>query len=108
MADLLDTLDLNQLLRDAGLAVPATQGFEEIYQQLVSDGSHPDLVRQVEATIRSYFDAIQTPDHATEYDRLLSSLRAKDVLATFNWDPLLAQAFMRNAQAAPLPSVDIR
>src|SRR5215471_8086633 len=41
----------------------------------------------------------------TPYDYLLSGLRRKDVVATFNWDPLLVQAFRRNLSMRELPEI---
>jgi hypothetical protein len=35
---------------------------------------------------------MEIPDHVTLYDELLLTLRSKDLIATFNWDPLLLQA----------------
>lgn len=39
---------------------------------------------------------MQLPDCPTIYDHLVLSLRDKDAIATFNWDPLLPQAIERN------------
>jgi len=36
------------------------------------------------------------PDEPTIYDYMILSLRSKDHIATFNWDPFLYQAFVRN------------
>ncbi len=38
---------------------------------------------------------MQLPDEPTMYDYLIISLRQKDCVATFNWDPLLLQAYNR-------------
>jgi hypothetical protein len=32
---------------------------------------------------------LELPDHPTVYDHLLLSLRKKDAIFTFNWDPFL-------------------
>lgn len=45
------------------------------------------------------------PDTPTLCDYLLLSLRNKDYIATFNWDPFLAKAFMRNRGTASLPRI---
>ena len=39
---------------------------------------------------------MELPDEPTLYDYLVLSLREKDIIATFNWDPFLALAFQRN------------
>lgn len=38
------------------------------------------------------------PDKPTIYDFLILSLRRKDLIATFNWDPFLVQAYKRVAR----------
>jgi hypothetical protein len=48
---------------------------------------------------------LQLPDEATLYDYLILSLREKDLIATFNWDPFLAQAYRRNLKVAKLPEI---
>jgi hypothetical protein len=45
------------------------------------------------------------PDEVTLYDRLLLGLRKKDFIATFNWDPLLIQAYLRNRHLGELPEI---
>lgn len=39
------------------------------------------------------------------YDYLVLSLRSKDIIATFNWDPFLYQAWLRNNEFTDLPKV---
>ena len=43
-----------------------------------------------------YFRSLSLPDQPTLYDYLILGLRDKDIIATFNWDPFLLQAYMRN------------
>ena len=45
--------------------------------------------------IHDYFHSLRIPPTPTLYDHLLLALRKKDVVATFNWDPLLLQAAKR-------------
>jgi hypothetical protein len=40
--------------------------------------------------------SLQLPSTATHYDRILLSLRKKDAIFTFNWDPFLFDAYVRN------------
>ncbi|MHA1748548.1 MAG: hypothetical protein ACTSXN_02865 [Promethearchaeota archaeon] len=42
----------------------------------------------------------------TIYDYLILSLRKKDVIATFNWDPLLVQAAWKNRNF-DLPNISL-
>ena len=45
------------------------------------------------------------PLKPTIYDYLIMSLRDKDVIATFNWDPFLFQAWWRNALHGSSPQL---
>ena len=55
---------------------------------------------QIGEAIFKYFSEMIIPDEPTLYDYLLLSLREKDIIATFNWDPFLAQAYLRNYKVA--------
>jgi hypothetical protein len=55
--------------------------------------------------IHDYFAVMQLPDVVTIYHRLVLSLRPKDIIATFNWDPFLFEACRRNYRHAPMPRV---
>jgi hypothetical protein len=48
---------------------------------------------------------MELPDEPTIYDHLVLSLRNKDFIATFNWDPFLVQAIRRNGTKFKLPRV---
>lgn len=71
------------------------RNLEEIYSDLVGSCAS-EIVREAESTIYQYFESLVLPDRPTLYDHLLLGLRGKDVVATFNWDPFLVQAFRRN------------
>jgi len=88
MASLAETIELLDVLEDYGLADRA-QDFEGLYSDLCSSGESPELKEILEARVRRYFSALEVPDEVTIYDRLVLSLRQKDVITTFNWDPLL-------------------
>jgi hypothetical protein len=45
--------------------------------------------------VREYFAQLELPVEPTIYDALLLSLRDKDAVFTFNWDPFLFQAHLR-------------
>lgn len=74
--------------------------FESLFHSLTDNEK-----RQIEAAIRSYFERLQLPDRVTIYDQIILGLRPKDLIASFNWDPLLEQARRRNENAAPLPRI---
>lgn len=92
MADFVDVLGLRTLIGAAGFEVNAN--FERTYSEIHRASALP-LIRELDHATRTYFGQLTLPDHVTLYDRLLLSLRAKDAIITFNWDPLLAQAYKR-------------
>lgn len=98
MNNLIDVLGLGSLLDRHGIAHKGVN-FEALYSGLVTSGQHPDVVQAIEASVFSYFHGMRLPDHPTIYDHLVLSLRPKDFIATFNWDPFLLQAIERNYTA---------
>ncbi len=105
MADLVELAGLKGLLQEAGVSYAPGENFEIIYERISADPDKSNLARTVEAQIRDYFSAIVIPDRATLYDKLLLSLREKDYIGSFNWDPLLAQAYKRNRHLRELPHI---
>jgi hypothetical protein len=103
LADLIDCLALKNIFRSAGLS--EKEDFESIYDDLATTGRNPSLQREIELRVRAYFESLVLPESATLYDYLLLSLREHDLIATFNWDPFLARAFMRNRNIAGLPEI---
>ena len=102
---------LNNLAEVAGLSATLEgqgvlwrdRNFEDIYSELHEEPARAGLITQLEDQVREYFAELTLPATPTIYDHLLLSLRSKDVVATFNWDPLLVDAFARNQHRAPLP-----
>jgi hypothetical protein len=90
MVNLVKILKLEALLREHG--VSASENFEVIYSNLENN----DLKKRIEDEIFDYFKSLYFPAKATIYDKLLLSLREKDSVFTFNWDPFLFDAYMRN------------
>lgn len=99
MKDLVGTLDLEDLLRSNNIDLAGN--FETIYAH-IEDVS---LREEVEKHIYNYFSKLKLPNTATHYDRLLLSLREKDAIFTFNWDPFLMDAYERNEGVASLPEI---
>jgi len=62
--------------------------FEAAYSRLFSRGESQEL-EQISKKIADYFWDLQLPDVANLYDVINLSLRKKDIIATFNWDPFL-------------------
>jgi hypothetical protein len=102
MTNLIETTGLSSLLGDNP---PKVVNFEAFYSDLVASGTNEELISELEDALRNYFSRLQIPDQPTEYDYLLLCLREKDVIATFNWDPLLAQAHERNISIKRLPTI---
>lgn len=69
--------------------------FEEMIYHFWNKSEYKNIVVELEARLYDYFDSLEIPDEPTIYDMLLLSLTSKDVIATFNWDPLLIQAYVR-------------
>lgn len=98
MNNLVETLNMRDMIEAHG-ATYAGEDFEAAYDTWVSGGDHPGLVKEIEDRVETSFRLLQLPTEANVYDHLVLSLRKKDLIATFNWDPFLAQAFQRNMEA---------
>lgn len=61
--------------------------------------------RTSKGIIESYFSDLELPEHPSICDYLVLGLKAKDVIATFNWDPFLMQAHQRNRAICELPDI---
>ena len=86
-------------LTDIVEALPANlqaNNFEELYGKLHQANPNSDEIIEIEKRVYDYFKDMQLPDEPTIYDYLVLALRPKDLIATFNWDPFLYQAFNRN------------
>ncbi len=79
------------------------RSFEDVYSELFEGGWHRSVLHLIEEEIWEYFSILELPNNPTLYDHLVLSLREKDVIATFNWDPLLYKAWRRNYGKAKLP-----
>lgn len=96
MADFTRVLGLEPLLGHWG--IDPDQNFEEIFSDLY-ERNEAEKVDEIQRAVESYFGRMELPDKPTIYDHLVLSLRGKDIIATFNWDPLLVHACIRNAGA---------
>jgi hypothetical protein len=105
MNNLVNILGLGQILEGAGVRFGGAADFELIYDKLASSPGAEAARAKVEQAVRDYFSALELPEHVTLYDQLLLSMRQKDIIATFNWDPFLLQACARNRLVGHLPKV---
>ena len=102
MADLAEVVGLNPLLDSAEIDSDRSD-FEALYSALAADPSRRQLVTEIENRVFEYFSSLELPQEPTLYDYLVLSLREKDVIATFNWDPFLIQARIRNQHVGGMP-----
>lgn len=103
MADLVRELALEDVVRQSGHD-PAGN-FEKIYSELYAGGDTATIKVLDEAT-REYFDKVELPERVTVYDYMLLAMRPKDMIVSFNWDPLLPQAYRRWRHLGPvLPEI---
>jgi hypothetical protein len=102
MRNIVEVCGIQRILNRHGI-VYSSDNFEAFFSQLVTHGRHPHAVREIEQAIFDYFGAMELPAEPTLYDHLVLSLRPKDVIATFNWDPFLVQAMARNQTFTPMP-----
>lgn len=103
MADLISVLGLRDQLEKAGVFL-ADENFENLYSRLASDPTHSHLSLQLQEAVFDYFSELRLPENPTVYDHLVLSLRPKDVLVSFNWDPFLVQAVSRCRRLARPPT----
>jgi hypothetical protein len=92
MNDFIDVVGIDDIISKSGYN--PSGNFETIYDKIYRSGPQAALDELDKAT-RKYFGNLQLPDHPTLYDYLVLSLRPKDLIVTFNWDPLLPQAYRR-------------
>lgn len=83
-----------------------SDNLEDIYSEIAEQDQYAEIREKLDTRIRNYFSQFEIPDTPTIYDYLLISLRSKDLIATFNWDPLLLQAYQRvNKITSDLPDL---
>ena len=92
MNGFIDNLGMRDIL--SGIKFKS-ENLEDVYSELSSHKEYDVIRQQLECRIHDYFVDFQIPDEPTIYDLLLLSLKGKDIVASFNWDPLLIQAWYR-------------
>lgn len=95
MLNLVELIGLKDLVGEVREEL-RSDNFEELYSNLHADDPNSDVIHEIAARIHAYFAEMELPDVPTIYDYLVCSLRPKDLIATFNWDPFLYQAWCRN------------
>ena len=95
MDNFIDVVGLREILDSADSDCHAGN-FEEIYSCLYIKDPNSRTMQDIGQKVFNYFSGLRLADTPTIYDYLLLALGPKDLIATFNWDPFLFQAFLRN------------
>lgn len=104
MSNFIEMLSLDPLLGRVGVN-NVNRNFEDVYNNLYENDPESRLLKEIEEIVYSYFNILRLPERPTLYDHLLMSLRPKDIIATFNWDPFLFDAWNRNKDKVPVPEI---
>ena len=104
MNELTNVLNLKNTILKYGY-LGNTENFEAFYSEIFDKPQYGDLVNEIQKRVHEYFVTLEIPNTVTIYDYLILSLREKDIIASFNWDPLLLKAYLRNRKAKPLPKL---
>lgn len=102
MYDFIETVGLGELLAIKNI-IHKSRNFEDIYDEISHSSPDADFIEDLKVRVRDYFDKMKLPDEMTIYDKLILCLRKKDLIASFNWDPLLALTYKRNRDIKELP-----
>lgn len=94
MDGFLEKLGMSKMISSLNL-VTQSKNLEDIYSEIAESPKYIEAREYLDKKIREYFSSLEIPNSPTIYDFLLLSLREKDMIATFNWDPLLLQAYQR-------------
>jgi hypothetical protein len=104
MDSLIEMLGLDPALERGGVE-DRRRNFEDIYSELYERDPELPVLKEIEEIVYGYFSGLELPQRPTLYDHLLISLRPKDRVATFNWDPFLFDAWIRNKDRFPVPEI---
>lgn len=94
MKGFIEKLGMKSIISDVRLNT-TSDNLEDIYMEMYERDDCEVQKRQLEDAIEKYFCEFELPDKPTIYDLLVLSLTKKDLIATFNWDPLLVEAYTR-------------
>lgn len=94
MNNFIQELGLDEIFNEYNYK-PFSRNLEDIYSDLYEKPEYAELRSRLEVAIEDYYFDMVIPDEPTIYDMLILSLTHKDCIATFNWDPLLVQAYLR-------------
>lgn len=95
MLNLIDVVGLIDVIKDVPKEL-RDDNFEILFSNLYQNDPTSEHVKEIERRVFDYFSSLELPNSPTIYDYIVLSLRNKDHIATFNWDPFLYKAFIRN------------
>jgi hypothetical protein len=95
MDNFIDVVGLRDVI-GPGTKDEESRNFETLYSKLHDKDPASPVIAEIERRVAEYFRSLALPSTPTIYDYLILALRPKDLIATFNWDPFLYQAFCRN------------
>lgn len=104
MNNLVEIIQLENELNEIGIDYH-NRNFEELFDELNAEYRNDERFVAIKEKIYRYFKNLQMPEGLTIYDKLILSLREKDLIATFNWDPFLGLAYQRNIHIKRLPQI---
>jgi len=107
MNNIVEIVGLNDVLKRLPVEFQKFKNqFEKLFSMLYELEEYEEERLEMEKRIYEYFEDLKLPDEPTIYDYLIMSLRhRKDVIATFNWDPFLYQAYIRNGKFTKTPGI---
>jgi hypothetical protein len=107
MDNLVDVIELNDIVKKLPNEIQLLKNdFEKFFASIYDKKEFEAERKEIEKRIYEYFKDMFLPDEPTIYDYLILSLRnEKDVIASFNWDPFLYQAYNRNSQFIKSPGI---
>ncbi|MFT9027293.1 hypothetical protein [Acetobacter indonesiensis] len=97
MDGFIEKLGMSDIIKNTNIQTKSNN-LEDIYTELSERDDCVEIINILDQKIRDYFSELAIPDNPNIYDFIILSLRNKDIIATFNWDPLLIQAYNRVSQ----------
>ncbi|MDO4302017.1 MAG: hypothetical protein Q4D26_11595 [Clostridia bacterium] len=94
MKGFIEKLGMSSIISSVSLDTKS-DNLEDIYMEMYERDDCEQQRKLLEERIVGYFLDFELPDEPTIYDMLVLSLTKKDLIATFNWDPLLVEAYIR-------------
>jgi len=106
MDNIIEVVGLENFIKGLPSELKRYKGkFETFYSKLTKRTEFIDTRIAIEERIGNYFKQLELPECPTIYDYLIISLRPKDVIATFNWDPFLYLSYNRIGSFTKTPGI---